>query len=356
MGYPALQGEQIVIYKWAAYGVLVLDPIGTLLEKGSEERESMEMKQKNSVWTKIPVVFAAAFACCFLWGSASPAIKIGYAMFSIGADDLFSRILFAGVRFMIAGVMVILFGSLMQRSFLRPTWKNFPHVLTLAFFQTVFQYIFFYMGLAHISGVRGSIINACGTFFSIFLSAFLFRFEKLTMNKLFGSLIGFSGVLLIITGGSLEFLKGGFTMQGEGAMVLAAFAYGLSSCFIKMFSQKDNPVMLSGWQFLIGGAVMTAAGLIMGGQLVAVSPWCVPLILYMGFISAGAYTLWGVLLKFNEVSKVSVLGFMNPVLGVLLSAAFLGEQSEAFSLTGLAALLLVSAGIALANLRKKPES
>ena len=69
----------------------------------------------------------------------------------------------------------------------------------------------------------------------------------------------------------------------------------------------------------------------------------------MGFISAGAYTLWGILLKHNPVSRVSVLGFINPVMGVLLSAIFLGENQEAFSLTGLAALILVSAGIIIVN-------
>ena len=41
---------------------------------------------------------------------------------------------------------------------------------------------------------------------------------------------------------------------------------------------------------------------------------------------------------------------MNPVMGVLLSALFLGESSEAFSLTGLLAVLLVSAGIIIVNL------
>ena len=74
-----------------------------------------------------------------------------------------------------------------------------------------------------------------------------------------------------------------------------------------------------------------------------------PNLLYMGFISAGAYTLWGILLKYNPVSRVSILGFMNPVMGVLLSAVFLGENNEAFSLTGLTSLLLVAAGIIIVN-------
>ena len=69
-------------------------------------------------------------------------------------------------------------------------------------------------------------------------------------------------------------------------------------------------------------------------------------------ISAVAYTLWGVLLKYNPVSRVSVFGFMNPVFGVLLSALILGESAQALSIYALAALVLVSLGIYVVN---KPE-
>jgi len=94
----------------------------------------------------------------------------------------------------------------------------------------------------------------------------------------------------------------------------------------------------------------------MGGSLVFHSPACVWNLLYMGFISAGAYTLWGILLKYNPVSRVSILGFLNPVMGVLLSAVFLGENKEAFSWNGLLALILVSIGIIVVNLHKKTDN
>ena len=78
----------------------------------------------------------------------------------------------------------------------------------------------------------------------------------------------------------------------------------------------------------------------------------VALLLYMAMISAVAYTLWGILLKYNPVSRVSVFGFMNPVFGVLLSALILGESAQALSIYALAALVLVSLGIYVVN---KPE-
>ena len=62
-----------------------------------------------------------------------------------------------------------------------------------------------------------------------------------------------------------------------------------------------------------------------------------------------AYSLWGILLKYNPVSRVTVFGFMNPVFGVLLSALLLGETDQASGILGLLSLLLVSVGIYVVN-------
>ena len=109
-------------------------------------------------------------------------------------------------------------------------------------------------------------------------------------------------------------------------------------------------MLLSGWQFVIGGLVLLGIGLGMGGQLhpQAIAP-AVGLIAYMGFISAMAYSLWARLLSVNPVSRVSVFGFMNPVFGVALSALLLGEGADTNPFVFLAALSLVCLGIVLVN-------
>lgn len=306
--------------------------------------------QRESIWTRFPVLFLTAFICCVLWGSASPAIKIAYQLFGIGPEDTASRIMLAGARFMIAGAMTILFGSLLARKRLVPRRASWKHIGILALVQTVGQYYFFFMALANISGVRGSIINASGNFIAILFAAFLFRFERMTLKKIAGCVIGFAGIIVIMGGWKALVSGGAMTLAGEGAMLAADVFYGISGCLIKIYSRDENPVTLSGYQFLAGGVILFAIGALMGGQLHFEMAACWGNLLYLGLISAGAYTLWGVLLKHNPVSRVSILGFMNPVMGVLLSALFLGEGSEAFSLTGLLAILLVSAGIILVNM------
>ena len=175
----------------------------------------------------------------------------------------------------------------------------------------------------------------------------------MTVKKLLGCIVGFTGIVLILGGGSALSSGGSITLAGEGAMIAADIFYALSGCSIKIFSKEENPVTLSGYQFFIGGFLLFVIGGLLGGRLIFYSTGCVLNLIYMGFISAGAYTLWGVLLKHNPVSRVSILGFMNPVMGVMLSAIFLGENREAFSLTGLFALILVSLGIIIVNVRKE---
>lgn len=305
-----------------------------------------------------PIVFVPlAMLCCFLWGSAFPTVKTGYALFNIGADDSFSQILFAGVRFALAGILVLVIGCLMSKKLLLPKNKTqIVHIAVLGLFQTVLQYIMFYIGLAHTSGVKSSILVAVNVFMSLIISALVFKMEKLTFQKTAGVVLGFAGVVIInLTSASS---LGGFSIKGEGAILLSAFAYSVSSVLIKKYSQTDNPVMLSGWQFFAGGVFMIVFGLIAGGKFIvepSETAKSLLILFYLAFISAVAYTVWGILLKYNPVSNVAVMGFMNPVFGVLLSAAILGETAEAFSFKNLISLLLVCVGIFIVNkdFRKK---
>lgn len=307
-------------------------------------------KNSKSLWTYFPITFLTAVFCCVLWGSASPAIKIAYELFKIPADDTASRLMLAGARFILAGVMTIVFGSVLTRKLLIPKRESFRYIVILSLLQTIGQYYFFFMSLANTSGVRGSIINASGNFLAPLFAIFLFRLEKPSVKKLIGCLIGFIGIVLFMGGGA-AFMEGGMTLKGEGAMLMAALFYAVSGCSIKIFSKNENPVVLSGYQFALGGVVLFIIGMLMGGSLHFYSTGCVLNLLYMGFISAGAYTLWGVLLKYNPVSRVSVFGFINPIMGVLLSALFLGEQGEAFTVVSALSLLLVSIGIITVNIK-----
>ncbi len=55
------------------------------------------------------IAYLTAIFCTLLWGTAFPFIKVGYSAFEIEESDIGSKLIFAGMRFMMAGFMVFLF-------------------------------------------------------------------------------------------------------------------------------------------------------------------------------------------------------------------------------------------------------
>ena len=310
----------------------------------------MNNSDQTKFMQKTVVVWLGAMICCALWGSAYPCIKIGYRMFAIPDTDVFSQILFAGIRFTLAGILAIIFGSVGGRQFLKPHKGAFGKIFILSMLQTVGQYIFFYIGLAHTTGVKASILDGVNVFSAILIASLLMHQEKLNAKKILGCLIGFAGMILINLNGSELDLH--ITFLGEGFIIISAIIYAFSSVMVKEFSKTENPVMLSGYHFVLGGVILVIIGLLFGGRLTSVSGEGVALLVYMAFISAVAYSLWGTLLKYNPVSKVAIFGFMNPVFGAVLSAVLLGEGETAGVLTVLS-LVLVCIGIYTVNHEKE---
>lgn len=310
--------------------------------------------RKETFMQKTWVVWLGALLCCLLWGSAFPCIKIGYEMMGIGARDTASQILYAGYRFTLAGILVIALGSIGSRRLLLPTRGSAGKILKLSSLQTIAQYLLFYIGLAHTSGVKASIIEALNVFVAILVASLIFHQEKLTVKKIIGCVIGFAGVALVNLSG------GGWDLQlsliGEGFIFLSTVAYAFSSVFLKRYSRSDDPVMLSGYQFLTGGIVLSLCGCLGGGSVKGFTLASTGLLIYMACISAVAYTLWGILLKYNPISRVAVFGFMNPVFGVILSAWLLREDTGTAWSVSAAALALVCVGIFIVNYEKKQES
>lgn len=294
-------------------------------------------------------VMILAVLAAFLWGSAYPCIKIGYELFEIAADDLGSKFLFAGIRFVMAGLMVLAFTALKQPKDCIPKKNMAGRLLLLGILQTTIQYIFFYIGLANTTGAKSAIINSLTAFFPIVLAPLFFRDDRLTVKKGLGCLIGLAGIVIINLDGSG---LGGFKLTGEGFAVFAAMAQSLASIYSKKLARYMNVMTITGYQLFIGGILLAAAGVLTGGTLTAV--WQgVLLLLYMAALSAVAFTVWTYLLSHNPVSSVSIYNLLIPVFGTVLSGIFL--QENIMTWTHLISIVLVCMGIVLVNRKQKAE-
>lgn len=302
---------------------------------------------KNKLITNVFIVAVMAMFCCALWGSATPFIKIGYELI-LPERNVPSTILFAGVRFFMAGVITVIIYSIARRKVLVPKKENFGAVAKVAVFQTIIQYVLFYIGVANTTGVKATVMSGSNSFFSILCATLIFRQEKLTFKKIIACVIGFAGIILI----NLNGLNFKLNFFGDGFVLLSNLAYGVSGALMKKFSDREDPVVISGYQFIMGGAVMIITGLSLGGVIVLPDMTAVGVLLYLSLLSAVAYSLWGVLLKYNPVSKVSIYSFMTPVFGVLLSNIMLTEKSNVAPLNLILALILICSGITILNYRK----
>lgn len=288
-----------------------------------------------------------ATLCCLLWGSSYPAIKTGYALLHITQQDIPSKLVYAGYRFLLAGLAVAFAARLLQKRIGLPPPAQLRQVMLLGLAQTSLQYVFFYIGRANTTGVRASILNATTTFFSVLLAHFLYRDDRLSARKAAGCLLGLAGVLAVnVDAGADAALSGaGFSLQGEGFIVVAAFVLSAASIYGKRVSQEMDAMAMTAWQLSIGGLILLAAGYAAGGSLGRLDLVSAGLLGYLALLSAVAFTLWSLLLKHNPVGLISMFAFLVPLFGAVLSAVVLHE--DILTWNNLVALLLVCSGVVL---------
>ncbi len=300
------------------------------------------------------IVFLLALFCCVLWGSSFPAIKNGYALFGIAAGDIAGKLVFAGWRFLLAGLLLLVYAVASGKRIDGFSGRTLGQFAVLGLLQTTLQYVFFYIGLAHTTGVKSSIMNATGTFFSVLLAHFIYYNDRLSGSKALGCAIGFVGVMVVNFGAGLDgLLQIDFTLLGEGFVVIAAAVLAAASIYGKRISRGIDPIVMTGWQLVVGGAALLIGGYGAGGELHGFTPASTALLAYLVVLSSLAISIWSLLLKYNRVSMVTAFNFMVPVFGAVLSALFLNESILEWR-NG-AALLLVCGGIWLVTKDPAPE-
>lgn len=300
--------------------------------------------ESKSIFQKSGMVVIIAVICNALWGSAIPYIKLGYRYFNI-TGDISDKLLFAGIRFTAAGLMVLIFYIFMKKKFPIMKKNEVMPIVSLGIVQTVIQYIFFYIGVSNTSSANGSIVNSMTTFISAVMAHFIYKDDKLNMKKAAGCIVGFVGVLLVTLGdGDNPF---DVSFMGEGFVLIAALAFCISGIMSKAITQKTDSMIVTGYNLFIGGIVLIAAGIVTGGNLEQVNVQGILVLAYLAALSAVAFTLWAQLLKYNPVGKICIYNFLVPVSGIFLAGVVLHENI--FKFKYFAALLFVCMGIFIVN-------
>ncbi|MGG0184895.1 DMT family transporter [Bacillus rhizoplanae] len=288
-------------------------------------------------------VFVAALSATFLWGSAFPFIKLSYVQLDIQPHEVGEQILFAGYRFLLAGVMLLFFLKVLGKnvSFQKGTAKQ---LVQIGLFQTFLQYICFYIGMSYSTGIEGAVISGTSSFFQILLAHFLYKDDSLNMRKIVGVSIGFCGVVLVnIPKGDMDFHFG----IGELLLLGAAMLYSYGNILAKEGSKTMDVGYMTAYQMIIGSLGLLFIGILqVGFAPFTFHMQTLLMLLYLSFLSAAGFCIWNTVMKYNKVGKVSMYMFFIPVFGVILSSLILGEAIHSFVLFGLAC---VATGIIVVN-------
>lgn len=145
-----------------------------------------------------PLVWVSlALFCCLLWGSAFAAIKTGYELFQVDTQNPFAIMVFAGSRFTLAGVLILLSSLVFTRQLPLPPRSEWPKVLLYAIVQTTLHYTLFYVALANSSGVKSAILNGSNAFFVVILAHFFFKDDRFNGKKLLAIVLGLAGIIIL---------------------------------------------------------------------------------------------------------------------------------------------------------------
>lgn len=301
---------------------------------------------KTSIFQRPIWVVIFALTAAIAWGWAYPLIKLGFAEFEITSQMTGSKMLFAGIRFAISGIIILTIAKSVNRKFSVTKGVDWLYILVFSLMNTALHYAFFYIGLSHSQGARASILNSLGTFILVLLACMFFKSDKLTIKKIIGCVIGFAGVFALNFGNGDS---GSFTMLGDGMIILNALCSAIAGLMTRGLGRRVDIFVGTGYSLTIGGILLIIPSILIGGTLPNITIKGIIILSLLIVISSLGFTLYNKLLSCNPVGKVAIFNSFIPVVGVITSCLCLGEP---FYYNYIIAALLSAYGIYIINKSK----
>ncbi len=273
-----------------------------------------------------------------LWGSLFPCVKIGYAAFGINAKSVADILMFAATRFALCGALVCSFCFLKRKTTSMPSVKSALNIVWIGVFAIVLHYACTYVGLSMTDSSKTALLKQSGALIYICFSFLFFKDEKFSIYKIIGAIIGFCGIMAInMSSSRIEF------SLGDILILCASLCTVVSNIISRRSAQNSSPLWITGISQLFGGLILFIVSLLLGGVVPQFTVKGALVFTYICAASITAYTLWYHILKTNELSKLFIIKFAEPLFACVFGAILLGENI--FRMQYLAAFLLISSGI-----------
>ena len=306
-----------------------------------------------SIFQRPVWVALLAFTAAFSWGWAFPLVKLGFAEYGITQDMTASKMLFAGLRFGLAGIIILLIAATTGRSFSykstapKGSFSNALFLLLFALMNTTLHYACFYIGLSYSQGARAAILNSMSVFTLVILACIFFKSDKMTYRKMLGCVVGFAGILTLNMGNQES---GAFTLLGDGLIILNALCGAFAGLLTRGVNKRIDVFVGTGYSLAVGGFLLIIPSLLMGATLPHITLWGVCILALLVGISTIGFALYNKLLTCNPIGKVAIWNSLIPVVGALTSCICLHET---FYAKYIWAAGLATIGIYIINKGKK---
>ncbi|HEU5471572.1 MAG TPA: DMT family transporter [Actinophytocola sp.] len=275
-----------------------------------------------------------------LWGSSFLWIKL--------ALQGFSPVQIALIRSVLgAGLLIVL--CLATRQYLpRERWV-WGHMLVAATFGNVIPFTLFGVGEQTVDTGIAGVLNATTPLFALLIGIGLGTERSASPVRIGGLLLGFAGVLLIFA----PWQTAGLVSWGALALLAAAASYAICYSYVGRFvsGRAATPTALSATQLITAVGLTALTVPVAGTQPVRFSVLAVVAVAILGIFGTGlAFVLNYRLIADEGATNATTVGYLLPVVSVLLGAAVLGED---LNLRVIAGMLVVLVGVAMTRARPR---
>lgn len=290
------------------------------------------MKTKHWI---VFITLGAIWSSSFLW------IELGLR--EIGPITLVAFRVFFGLLFGLAVIFI-------QRVPIPRTMKEWTPLITLGLTNIAFPFFLITWGQKSIDSGVASILDATVPLFTILAAHFLLHDDKMTTAKVLGLLVGFAGVVVLM---SKDIGANTGSLLGQLAVIVACIFYAASSIIARKFTEDTSGIMRSMGPLVSATVVMTTAAFALEAPFkIPTLPITWFALLWLGILGSGlAFIMLYYLIHEIGPTRTTMVTYLFPLGGVTLGVIFLNEQLTWQIVTGAAFIIL---SLAIANWAPKP--
>ncbi|MFB6093736.1 MAG: EamA family transporter [Halanaeroarchaeum sp.] len=272
-----------------------------------------------------------------IWGTAFVAIERGL--------HFVPPLTFAGIRYLIAGAIVLGYAALTTDYLLPRTRRDGLKIAIYAAFFIFGNHAFLYLGEQYVSGAVAAVVVSLSPVLTAVFASLLLADADLGLRKVLGFFSGVAGVVVIAQPSAAGLGSG--TLIGVGLVFLAAASFALGAVLADPVPSTIPLTSLQGWSMLLGATALVGVGSLRGETLAAitVTPTAVASLLYLSLVSgAFAFLLYFALLEEVGPADLNLVGYLEPVGATLAAWVLFGEVIDVATVLG---FVLVVAGFAM---------